>query len=251
MAIPIIDSTTSIQGHRQGEAWYYQPATTNTPATTSWTWTGLPPGVTADAASGPIFGPATAPGVFLARLTATNASGTSDPVIIPIAIFGRTWGEDGAIPINIDVRTGLVWPHGFSAWKEGDPVAFGKSGDWLLLDVGFTSDGGNSLIMLGPVQLTFGVKQYEPEGLIAISGGEFSTIGEWDATRYRILCHLDRSNTALMAALSDNEADADTQFDARCELTWTQQIADGSGGTQVITRSTRSFTLRLAREFIQ
>lgn len=247
MAIPIIDTTTSILGYRQGEAWYYQPATTNTPAPSNWAWSGLPPGVTADSATGQIRGPATAPGVFLSRLVATNASGPSEPAIIPIGIYERSWMDDGAVPINIDVRTGRVYPHGRDSWQAGDPVLFCKSGDYLIADIGFTSDGGKSLIPIGPSVITFGLKEFDPEGLLEVSDGSYETIGEWDWTRYRVLCQLEASK--VEAALSNYEDDAGTAFSALCEIQWIQPISFG-GNLRQITRSTQTFSLRLAREII-
>jgi hypothetical protein len=247
MAIPIIDTTTSVLGFRQGEAWYYQPATTNTPAPTSWTWSGLPPGTTADAGSGAIHGPATSSGVYLAKLVATNASGDSAPVIIPIGIFERSWMDDGAVPINIDLRTGRVYPHGLDSWQTGDPALFCKSGDYIIADIGFTMDGGKSLIPIGPSVVTVGLKEFDPEGLLAVSDGGFETIGEWDQTRYRVLCFLEASK--LEAALSNYEGDVGTAFSALCEIQWQQPLSFG-GSLRQITRSSQTFAMRLAREIV-
>jgi len=247
MAIPIIDTTTSILGYRQGEAWYYQPATTNSPAPTGWAWNGLPPGVVADNVTGQIHGPATAPGVFLSRLIATNADGGSDPATIPIGIFERSWAEDGAVPINLDVRTGRVYPHGRDSWQAGDPVAYCKSGDHLIVDIGFTADGGKSLMPIGPVLITIGLKEFDPEGILAISDGAFETLGEWDWTRYRVLCRLEASK--LDAALSNYEDDAGTAFSALCEIQWIQPLLF-DGVSRQLVRSSQTFSLRLAREII-
>jgi hypothetical protein len=247
MSIPIIDTTTSILGYRQGEAWIYQPATANTPAPTSWDWSGLPPGVTADAGTGRIQGPASAQGVFLTRLIATNEDGSSAPAIIPIGIFERSWNADGAVPINVDLRTGRVYPHGIEAWKPGDPVLFCKSGDHLLIDLGFTADGGRSLMPLGPSVITFGLKEFEPEGLLALSDGAFETLGEWDRTRYRLLCRLEADK--LATALSNYEEDAGTAFSALCEIQWHQPLLFGGTVRQVV-RSSQTFRLRLDRELV-
>ncbi len=247
MAAPIIDTTTSVLGWRLGEAWAYQPAITNLPEPTGWTWSNLPPGVTANATTGLIEGPGTEPGVYLARVIATNGDGDSDPLVVPIAIFERLWADDGATPINIDIRTGRVCPAWTTDWAPGDPVLFAKSGDHLLLDVGFTADGGDSLIDLGPSAITLGLKEYEPENLLDLSDGGFETIGEWDRTRYRILCHLEASK--LEAALGNYEEDAETAFSALCEIEWQQPIS-WDGGALTLTRSSQTFLLRLSREII-
>lgn len=246
MAIPIIDTTTSVLGYRQGESWMYQPATTNTPAPTSWAWSGLPPGVAANETTGVIEGPATATGVFLTRLTATNDDGTSAPLVIPIGIFGRAWGDDGSLPINIDVRTGVVSPHDATQWGRGEPVAACKSGDHLIFDIGFTSNGVG-LIPLDMSVILFGLKEFEPEGMLDVSDGSYETIGEWDDTRYRIICKIEAAK--VEAALSNYEDDSGTWFDALCEIQWTQ-IVMVQGEPQALTRTSQTFLLRIFREMI-
>jgi hypothetical protein len=247
MPAPIIDTTTSVLGFRQGEAFIYQPATTNSPAPTSWAWSGLPPGVSANTTTGRLTGPATAEGVFLARVTATNGDGTSSPVIVPIGIYERSWQADGAVAVNIDVRTGLAYPHGVDGWKAGDPVFFAKDNDHVVLDVGFTADGGKSLILMDPLVVEMGLKELDQRSVIEFSDGTFTTIGDYDQTRYRIVCFLDDPKVAR--ALRNYSKAKGAEFDAMVEIKWQQSVAL-VGGTTTIKRSSQTFAGRLIRKVL-
>lgn len=247
MPAPILDTTTSVLGFRQGELWQYQPATTNAPAPTSWDWSGLPPGVTANATTGRITGPATAPGVFVARVTATNGDGTSQPMMVPIGILEGSVAEVGAVPVNVDVRTGTVYPHGRPEWQPGQPVAWVKDGDSLLLDVGFTADGGESMLMLDPVILKVGLKETDGGGVLDLSDGDFTVVGEWDRTRYRLVCVLD--DLKIRRALRGYEQDAGTEFAALAEIKWTQAVVLDAGSTTLV-RSSRTFAIQVARKLL-
>jgi hypothetical protein len=248
MPAPIIDTTTSVLGFRQGEHWQFQPATTNAPAPTSWAWAGLPDGVSANTTTGKITGPATVPGVYLARVTATNGDGTSAPLVVPIGIFERRLADDGAVLVNCDVRTGLVYPHGVANWKSGEPVIYAKSGDHVVIDVGFTADGGESMLMIDPTWLQIVLKETDPRGPIDLSDGQFTTMGEWDRTRYRVVCYLD--DAKVRRALRKYEGEGGTEFGALTEIKWQQTFFLTEGSTD-IHRSSRTFETRLTRALLQ
>jgi hypothetical protein len=72
MAIPVISTTTSVLGYRKGQYFEYQMQATNTP--TSWSASGLPSGMTISNA-GLVSGAATAAGIYLIKIIATNATG--------------------------------------------------------------------------------------------------------------------------------------------------------------------------------
>lgn len=243
MALPVIDTTTSVLGFRQGEAFIYQPAATNTP--TSWTWTGLPPGVSANGTTGRLTGPATAAGVFLATVTAANGTGTTTPIVVTIGIFGRSYQDDGSVPVNVDLRTGRAYPPTIQGWQPGEPVIWAKNGDVFLIDVGFTADGGAALAMVDPASVRISIKETDSQSALALSDGAFETIGDWDATRYRIVCTL--TPAAVLRALRNYETEAGTFFDALCEIEWTQAVTFDGDATTLI-RSTQTFPVRLARE---
>lgn len=243
MPVPVIDPTTSVLGFRVGEPWHYQPYATNSP--TSWAWTGLPPGIAANSSTGRITGPATEQGVFNASVVATNGTGPSAPLVVAIGIFERLAADNGALAINIDSRTGVVYPHGASSWKTGSPTIYTTSGDTLVLDIGFTPDGGKTMQMVDPTALTVGLKDLEPEPLIALSDGQFETMGEWSSTRYRVLCDL--SASTIKRALRNYEGERGTVFDALAEVEW-QQALLFKGNVVPITRSSWPFLIRITRE---
>src|SRR5271155_3886254 len=107
MSAPTISSTTSILQFLPYESWQYQPVAENDP--TPRNCTPLPPGMTFDPATGLISGAATAPGVYVINLTATNGDGTSAALQIAIGIQASN-GEAmvDSIDLNWDMETGLV-----------------------------------------------------------------------------------------------------------------------------------------------
>ena len=219
--IPVISTTTSILGYAEREFWIYQPAVTQGAPITSWSWTGLPEGVTFDPATGAITGPATNTGVYLATVTATNSSGSAS-LVIPIGIFSAGWQQDGAIAVDVDLNTGLVTAHraGFTA---GTPVIYGKQGATLMVDVGFTQDGGVTLIPIYPSRIELGLKQVDSDPApICLSDGTFQPLGNYQSTRYRILLPL--TGDALFSALKDNEDDKGTLLSVLAEIRWIQPL---------------------------
>jgi len=244
--IPILSTITSVLGFAEREFWTYQPAVTQGAPITSWSWSGLPPGVTFNASTGAISGPATATGVYLATVTATNGSGSAS-LVIPIGIFRAGWQQDGAIPVNVDLNTGLVTPlrEGF---VEGSPVLYGKRQSTMVIDVGFTQDGGRTLIPLYPASVWIGLKQRDDESTtLCQSNGVFQTLGNYQSTRYRILLYL--SGNALSDALLDNEEDNVTLLDAIAEIRWAQPLNfNGAAGTN--ERASRTFIVQVGQAVV-
>ena len=152
MAVPVISTTTSVLGYSQNEFWIYQPAVTSGNPVTSWSWSGLPDGMLVNTSTGRISGAATSTGVYLATVSATNSSGTGT-LVVPIGIFAAGWQQDGAISVNVDLNTGVVSPS----------TIYGKQGATMMIDVGFTQDGGTSLIPVYPNSVTIGLKENDSD----------------------------------------------------------------------------------------
>lgn len=76
-------------------------AATNTP--TSWAATGLPSGMEIDS-TGLISGTATAAGVYLIKVTATNGDGSSTPLDIAMGIEDTNYNDGLGIEVNIDAH---------------------------------------------------------------------------------------------------------------------------------------------------
>ncbi len=247
MPAPIIDPTTSVLGYRVGTRWNYQPATTNAPAPTSWACTGLPAGISFGTATGLISGAATEEGVFLARLTATNGDGTSSPFILTIGIFEKLWREFGAHPLNVDLRSQRVYPHGVPTWEPGDPVMFAKSGDKVVVDVGWTADGGETTIPMQPHLLRVGIKESDLRAPLWISTGTYETMQSDTNTRYRIV--LDFTGPKVARMLRDYESDTNTYADVLAEIELVQLI-EVAGEVTTLRKTSQHFRIRTAKEII-
>ncbi len=248
MPIPILDPTTSVLGYRVGALWNYQPAATNTPAPTSWACTGLPAGITIDEDTGLISGRATEEGVFLASLTATNGDGTCAPFILTIGIFEKLWKDVGALPINVDLRTGRVYPQGNPSWKVGDYVIFAKSGDKILVEIGYTADGGITTAPVQPASLRIGFREFDTSRQpLWISNGLYETMQTAANTRYRIV--LDFTPSVITRALRNYEDDYGTWFEALAEIELVQMV-DIDGVATALRKTSQNFSIRIAKEVI-
>lgn len=237
MAVPVISTTTSILGYAQNEFWIYQPAVTTGAPITSWSWSGLPDGMSVNTSTGRISGSATSTGVYLATVSATNSSGTGT-LIIPIGIFSAGWQQDGAILVNVDLNTGAVLP----------TTIYGKQGTTIMIDVGFTQDAGASLIPVYPNSVTLGLKELDSDtSNLCVSSGDFEVLGSYQSTRYRIL--LDLTGAALSQAISNNENDAGTYLKALAEIRWKQPLTFKSS-LQVLERSSLTFTAQIGQALI-
>src|SRR5438067_1482468 len=166
MAIPVINTTTSILAYKQWETWEYQPYATNTP--TNWSSGLLPTGMTLTAATGKISGAAQKPGIYLVPLTATNASGNSDPLVLTIGIEPAAVAPDAKLDVTVDVDTGEVKLVSYSAQTQQSqsantttpaPLLSVKEDDDLLMRIFFLKGGG--VIDLNLTSLKFAVKELE------------------------------------------------------------------------------------------
>jgi hypothetical protein len=243
MPAPTIDPTVSVVIARVGEFFVEQLAASDTP--TSWTATGLPTGVTISN-SGKISGTATEPGFYRVAIYATNGTGTSTVFFLSIGIESVPFNPDSFVEIDIDVATGRVSNPGL-ATKDTDPVVFGKMGDWLLLSVGWTKNG--ILVPLALTQVDLVLKEFEPETVLVITGGEFTSVGSFDTFRAKIALKLDPD--VLRAVLSNYEDDRLTQFPAVAELRWGVQTVlpgDEEDEPTITEQSSRNFTLQVERD---
>ncbi|MEI9898419.1 MAG: hypothetical protein WDN28_32320 [Chthoniobacter sp.] len=95
-------------------------------------------------------------------------------------------------------------------------------------------------------RLKFALKQFEPE-LVLVEGTAWERLGSGDTAAYRVAVTL--VSDALNAALSDNEDDAGTQFNALAEFQWAEHNPYGIGPT-ILRGTSRTFVVAMVRDLI-
>jgi hypothetical protein len=166
---PVITSPTTPTGTVGTPIATYPITATGSP--TSYTATGLPPGLTLNPLTGEINGTPTASGTYTVTITATNSSGTST--------FTLTW---------------VVAPFGFSHIVNFSARAMSGPGSNTLI-VGFvvSGDGKNLLVRgIGPALASFGIPNFLPNPILTLyntngtveamdSGWEVDSAGQNDS----------------------------------------------------------------------
>lgn len=270
MSAPVINTTTSVLGYKQWEAWEYQPYATNTP--TSWACPNLPAGLSINTTTGLISGAASVAGVFVCGLTATNGDGTSTPLVLTIGIEAANAAlTSSGYEVKIDVQTReivfLAASGGTQQTVErtvvaGDsttkttgsetvgadaPALFAKENDSLLLWATFTKNG--QALDLDIQSLAIAIKEYEPETRLVL-GNTWKKYGTGTGAYYGL--YADITGTLLAAALANYEADEGTVFDGLAEIEWQEANPDtATFGPANFRFTTRDFKLRIARDMAQ
>lgn len=270
MAAPVINTTTSVLGYKQWEAWEYQPYATNTP--TSWACPNLPTGLSINTSTGKISGAAEVAGVFVVGLTATNGDGTSAALVLTIGIEEANAAlTSSGYELKIDVATRKIEfisaPGSQQTVEETKvsgttttkttgsrtidgtaPNLFAKEGDSLLLWISFVK-GGQSLD-LDIQTLELAIKEFEPDTRLVL-GDDWKKFGSGTGAYYGL--YSDISGTDLANALANYEADGGTAFDGLAEIEWTETNPDnGDGfGPADFRFTTRDFRISIARDMAQ
>jgi len=248
MAIPVINTTTSILAYKQWENWAYQPFATNSP--TSWSSGPLPHGLSLDAVTGKISGRGEVPGVYLVPLTATNADGASAPLVLTIGIEPASVTPDSKYEMAIDLSSGKVSHLNYSvqsasAQPSETPLLSIKEDDDMLLRILFLK-GGN-VIDLDLTSLKFAVKELEPESVLVLSTPTFEKQGSGSNAGF--LLHVKFDGDLLASSLSNYEEDGGTFFDGLAEIEWIQTNTETIGPVE-LRRSSATFRVRVERDLI-
>ena len=241
MSVPLLSPVTSIHSIPIGTAWYFQPAlSAGSPAATSWTATGLPPGLTLNPTSGLISGVANAEGVFTVRLRASNATGASAWLVFPMGVRATGQEAGAAKRVNINVQSGAVYS------PDTNVIFRVKSGDLMPVAVGFEDDG--KLLDIPMLSLiNFALKETDDEPVIPLNDGLFRKIGAGIYTRY--VTFLDLRSQALRNALSNWEHPKGTNFVGLAEIEWVWfESRPGFATPQLATRTSSTFALAAFRE---
>lgn len=220
MAVPVITTLSSIIDFPIGETWIFQPAATNSP--TSWAWTNLPPGITADTTTGAIRGTCIVQGVWIATATATNADGPSATLNMPVVVYQSLWSANASIEVLINAATGEVTSPQSLAIKTGTDLVF---------DVAFTkpatTGGAATLLTMNLGDLLVVITHPDTGEVIMSSDGSFVEVGDYLSRHYRILLSANSENlgTVFMA----NQKDTGTVIPAIAEFRFIHGV--NFGGT--------------------
>jgi len=242
MSIPVISTTTSVLGYRRAQQFSFQMQATNSP--TSWAASGLPAGMTINN-TGLITGAATVAGVYLVRVTATNATGTSAPLSVAMGIEESMINDGIGIGVDIDLITGSVVATGITAAAD-KPALFLKYRDLVFLDVGFFK--GSVLQEMNVVQLKIHIREFDGETILVESSGDLENLGTADKPRYRIA--LDLNSTTLRDVLGNYEDQFATSFLAIAEFEWRVTYDSSSVLPSELTRSSKTFRIAIDRDLI-
>ena len=245
MAIPVISNTTSVLGYRKGQYFEYQMQATNSP--TGWTADGLPSGMSINS-TGLVSGSASAAGVYLVKVIASNASGASVPLEVAMGIEDTNFNDGVGIEVNIDLRSGAVSVPGIapSAAKDSQAVLFLKFGDKVFLDLGFLK--GEELQAMAMGSIIINIREFDGETVLVQSNGALEIIGTSDRPRYRIL--VDLNTPELLNALGNYEDDFQTTFDAIAEIEWRVDYLEPGALADEVIRSTKTFRIAIDRDLV-
>lgn len=239
MPIPIIDPETSVQSHRVGEMVYFQPNATESP--TAWLASALAPGLAINAGTGLISGIPTAAGVFDTRIKCSNGSGSSAEVLVVFGIEIADYTHDDSVDVDIDISNGKVtFPGGT------DGLGFGKLGDTLVLMVGFKKYG--TLLDLPIALLRVGFKEFDDGNTLWLSEGDFTKVGAYESTRYRMVATIDRDS--FSGVVSGYAEDKKTILDAIAEFEWMQNNLDTTLLPEILRRSSQGFTFNVGKDLV-
>lgn len=244
MAIPVISTTTSVLGYRKGQYFEYQMQATNAP--TSWTASGLPSGMSISNA-GRVSGAATAAGVYLVKVIATNGDGPSAPLEVAMGIEDTNFNDGIGIEVNIDLRSGAVSVPGITpSSSASQAVMFLKYGDKVFLDVGFLK--GEELQTMAMASIVMNIREFDGETALVQSNGGIEIIGTSDRPRYRIL--VDLATPELLNSLGNYQGDYQTTFDAIAEIEWRVDYLEPGALADEVIRSSKTFRIALDRDLV-
>jgi hypothetical protein len=246
MPIPVISTTTSVLGYRKGQYFEYQMQATHSP--TSWTASGLPSGMSISNA-GLVSGAATAAGVYLVKVIATNGEGPSAPLEVAMGIEDTNFNDGIGIEVNIDLRSGAVSVPGItpaSGENASQAVMFLKYGDKVFLDVGLLK--GEELQTMAMASIVMNIREFDAETVLVQTNGGLEIIGSSDRLRYRILVDLDTPE--LINALGNYQGDYQTTFDAIAEIEWRVDYLEPGALSDEVIRSSKTFHLAIDRDLV-
>ena len=233
MPAPILSPTTSILALTRGRFYSIQitHAPGSSPATSrSLISGGFPDGMTLNPTSGRISGTPSRESegsVFVAMVTANNASGPSAPLKLVFGIEHARVEPDGSLEAFLDLSTSGIGFRGHDKTDDlGRAVVHVKRGDRFPLSVTFLK--GTEVIDLAVTNLGIVLKEFEPESRILLNpSGHLEKQGIEDTARW--IMFVEFADPALATMLGNYGDDSDTAFPALAEVKVTYQVNRGTG----------------------
>ena len=256
MPAPVLSPTTSILALTRGRFYAVQPAlaTGSSPAT-SWSLAsgGFPVGLMLNPATGRISGTPSRESegsVFVAQVTANNASGPSAPLKLVFGIEHAKAEPDGSMEAFLDLSTSGIGFRGHeSADDLGRAVVHVKRGDRFPFSISFLK--GTEVIDLPVTNLAVVLKEFEPESRIQLNpSGHLEKQGIDDTARW--LTFLDFSDVAIATVLGNYEDDSDTAFPALAEVEVSYRVDRGAGlAPLAAVRTSATFVFMVHRDLVR
>lgn len=239
--IPVINPITSIVAYGVGVFFEFQPAASRAP--TSWVITGLPEGMNANETTGRISGAPEQLGIYDVTLVAQNASGDSAEVVAPFVV-GVGYGlQEPVILMDFALESASL----ASVGAVKDALLFGKTGDKLLIALGFTRAG--ALVPQTIESIFLALKEFEPESLVDLTTGAFRIAWTSEGPRYIFLVDLTTEAAASMLGIqSGYEDDNDTRVDfvAQIRVIFSAVVLSGEDPSS-LPRTSQNFKFRISR----
>jgi len=256
VAIPILSPITSILALTRGRFYAFQPAlAAGSPAATSWALAsgGFPDGMTLNAATGRVSGTPSRESegsVFVAMVTANNASGPSAPLKLVFGIEHAKVEPDGSLEAFLDLSTSGIGFRGHEKTDDlGRAVVHVKRGDRFPLSVTFLK--ATEVIDLAVTNLAIVLKEFEPESRILLNpSSHLEKQGIEDTARW--LTFLDFGDPAIATVLGNYEDDSDTAFPALAEVEVSYRVDRGSGlAPLAAVRTSATFVFMVHRDLVR
>lgn len=244
MPVPVINDITSLFLYDEDQAIRpFQFYASESP--TGWSASSIPTGLSISS-SGKITGTPTTPGFYQVAITATNGSGSSVAVSIPMVVRAAPASDDGFVTLDFDLETGLVT---HPTLKEG-PLLFARKNNKLGVALGLVRNGILQRMDLTNVRVTLRDHPIDKPTVEIYDAAPLAPSASAALPRYRVA--LDFTGAAVKTMLSAHEGDKVAgQFAGPAEitLTWTAPDVDGSG-TIELSRSCPSFGIHIAGEVV-
>jgi hypothetical protein len=256
MPVPVLDSTTSILALTRGRFYAVQLALASaSPPATSWALAsgGFPDGISLHTATGRISGTPSRESegsVFVAQVTANNASGPSAPLKLVFGIEHAKVEPDGSLEAFLDLSTSGIGFRGHDKLDEaGRAVVHVKRGDRFPFSISFLK--GTEVIDLAVTNLAVVLKEFEPESRVPLNpSGVLEKQGIDDIARWTTF--LEFSDPAIATVLGNYEDDSDTAFPALAEVEVSYQVNRGSGLAPLsAVRTSTTFVFMVHRDLVR